>query len=137
MPEPDTQRVTDNPPHEEAIPEGQASVIREEMYVERQKAELAEIHQALDQRGHLGRHITTMVRLAPWWVGIVLVIVVAEGVASDKHFALELPVTIALITSTTAVVTGLLYPYIRSLFPRRPSDEDSNRPGSPRPPPRL
>ena len=87
------------------------------------KARLRGLEQDIDERK---KYASLVFRLVVWWLAGVVAVLVADGIRwpwMARYGGFDLPeaVLVALITTTTGGVVGVLLIVVRYLFPRRPA----------------
>lgn len=99
--------------------------IAEKKYLEREREKeyVRGLKQDIDERKKYASHIFLLV---VWWLAGVVAILVAHGIRwpwMAQYVGFDLPeaVLIALITTTTGGVVGILLIVARYLFPQRPA----------------
>ncbi len=116
MPEPNVERIVDDTSRGE---EGfLADADKEQVNLQRQREEAItdDIRQGTFQRTVLALAIAL---IAPLWLIAVFVTVIVDGASTESTFALDQPVMLALISSTTAWFGALSFAAIRLIFQRR------------------
>ncbi len=114
MTQPDVQEVADEPPSSDSEAGPLLALEQETRYLDRQQAETAAIAQVTEQRRFLGSFFAWLVAA---WMFIVMAVVIADGAAGDA-FEVDLPVLLALVSSSGGLVSALIFGAARLIFRR-------------------